>query len=150
VGRVVRGSVSQILRTAHQYLFYRDQEAQAKKLKAAAYDPRKQTALRDYVAANGEPNGDHRDWLFPEPFTIGTQTYLGLRNQASPSTFMDEEKAQELVVAKGLRARVVKEVTTEVWDYDELYVLNQQGVITDDEIDSLMVTDISHSLVVIK
>src|SRR5262249_39566942 len=135
MGRQVRGrtSVSQIMRTAHQYLFYRDQEANAKRLKAAAYDPKKQTALRDHVAQNGEENADgHVDWLFEEPLVVGEATYLGLRNQKKSDTFMDEEKAQELVESKGLRDKIVKQVTTEVWDWDELYVLNQKGVISDE------------------
>ena len=133
-----------MLRTAHQYLHYRDVEAEAKKAKPNSED------IKKYIAENGEENGNHIDWLFPSPVTIGSATYRGLRNQGKPDTFMDEDKARELVEAKNLRDKVVREVTTEVWDWDELYVLNQQGLISDDEIDSLMTTEIKYSLVVIK
>lgn len=153
MGRVVRKVVSGVERAAHQYLFYRDEEARAKKAKdkaVAVQGDRKANLLKDYIAEHGEPNGDHVDWLFEQPLTIGDQTYLGMRNQASASTFMDPDKAEELVVAKGLRDKVFKIVEVEVADWDELYRLNQQGVISDDEIDDLMTTETSYSLVVIK
>jgi hypothetical protein len=52
---------------------------------------------------------------------------------------LDAEKAEELAIAKGIRDRVFKEVTTEVLDQDELYVLNQEGILSDEELDSLFV-----------
>ena len=149
MGRAVRGSVPQIMRTAHQYLHWRDEEARARREKEKAGGKQGQT-IKDYIASHGEPNGDHLDWLFDEPVTIGGETFLGMRRQASSDEYMDEELAQELVERKGLRDRVVREVTVEVWDYDELYVLNQEGLVTNAEIDSLMTTETKYSLVVIK
>lgn len=151
--RVVRGSVPQIMRTVHQYLFYRDQAAEAERQKKAAYDPKKNPELRNYVLANGEltPEG-HVDWLFEEPLTIGASTYLGLRNQMSPGEdLLDTERAEKLLVELGLRDQVIKPVTTEVAEWDELYVLNQKGLITDEQLDSLFDPQPpSFSLVVIK
>lgn len=153
MGRVVRKVVSGVERAAHQYLFYRDQEAAAKRAKdkaVAVPGDRKANLIKNYIAEHGEANGDHVDWLFTQPLTIGDQTYLGMRNQASSSTYMDTDKAEELLKTKGLRDQVFKTVEVEVADWDEVYRLIQQGLITDDEYDALMETETTYSLVVIK
>lgn len=154
MGRTVRGGVPQIMRAAHQYLLYRDQEAAAKKLKdKATKAPGGGNLIKDYIAENGEENSDgHVDFLFEEPLAIGSATYRGLRNQKTqPAPLLVEDRAEVLLKELGLLARVAKEVTVTVWDWDELYVLNQQGKITDDQLDALFDTpDPTYSLVVIK
>jgi hypothetical protein len=146
-------SVPAIVRAAHSYLFYRDEEAKAKKAKERAVEvlgDKKRNLLKEYVDEHGTPNGKDYDWYFPEPITIGDFTYQGLRNQASEKHLFDDDRAQTLLAAKGLTDRVRREVTTVEWDYDELYSLNQEGLLTDDELDSLLEIEVSYSLVVIK
>lgn len=147
VSRTVRGSLSAVMRTAHQYLYYRDEEAKAKKAKPDS------KGLREYIAENGEltPEG-HIDFVFPEPVVIGEATYKGLRNQKTPGkNYIDEEKAQALAAKVKATNRLRTVVEVEVWDYDELYVLNQEGLVTDDQLDAVMETgDDSWSLVVIR
>jgi hypothetical protein len=142
------------MRAAHQYLMYRDQEAAAKKLKDRANKaPGGGNLLKDYVAEHGEENSDgHLDFLFDEPLNIGGVRYRGLRNQKSQGApLLDEDRAEVLLKNLNLRDRVAKEVTVVVWDWDELYVLNQQGLITDEQLDSLFDDpDPTWSLVVIK
>lgn len=145
----VRGSVPKPMQMAHQYLFYRDAEADAKRLKEQA-GGQSGAEIKSYIETVGEPNGDHLDWIFDNPVTINGVTYTGMRRQAISNVLMDEELAQELVEAKGLRDRVAKEVTTTVWDWEELFVLNQEGLIEDSELDALMTTEVRYSLVVIK
>jgi hypothetical protein len=48
-----------------------------------------------------------------------------------------QEDAEALLEKKGLLDRVMKEVTTVVFDQDELYLLHQEGLISEEEIDSL-------------
>lgn len=141
--------VRDIVKTAHTYLFNRAQASSATSVKN-----RESPVLKKWIAANGveDETSGHINWVFDEPLTIGGETIKGLRNECKRGTpQLDEEAAQKLVTDKGLRERVVSEITVEVWDYDELYTLNQQELITDDELDALYPpTDPTYSLVVIK
>lgn len=131
------------MRRAHQYLFWRDEAARANREKAratAVAGDRKANWIKDYVLANGEKEGKDVVLLFDEPLTIGDVTYRGFKAQAStPHPYMEEDEVLELVRAKGLADRVIK--TIEVVDFDQLYVLNQEGAITDAELDGLMHQD---------
>jgi hypothetical protein len=144
------------MRAAHQYLFQRDIENKAAKAKAQAVavpGEKGGNLLKDYVAANGEETAEgHLEWYFDEPVTIGDETYKGLRNQRKPGEpLLDEERAEELLTKLGLRDEVIKEVTVEVADWQQLYVLNQEGKLTDEQLDSLFdEPEPSYSLVVIK
>jgi hypothetical protein len=136
VGRTVTGGgrVPGWVRAAHQFLFYRDEQASAEKSRGQFA-----ATLKSYIFEEGEetPEG-HLEVLFPEPLNIGGVRYLGLRNQrTNPAPLLDEDRAQELLDQLGLRDRVAEEVTVTQWNWDELYVLNQQGLITDEQLDSL-------------
>lgn len=150
MSRVVRrpaSAVSDLLQAAHTYLHNRTVEADAKKRKG----DKKKGPYKDIVEhlqENGEldESTDSRYWYFDDPINGAA----GFEWRCVPgSQGIDEDKAQELAQEKGVVERVTH--TEVVWDYDELYVLNQQGVITDDELDSVMVTeDPSWSLQVVK
>lgn len=147
---VRRGGVPQMLRKAHQYLSFRAQAANLDKVK----DPLGKE-LKAHIAQSGELDANGNvDLLFPEPLTIDGETFLGLRNQKiQPAPLVDEEKVDELLATlpPEIRERVVREVTITVRDDDELYVLNQEGLITDDQLDGVMFTpEPRYSLVVIK
>lgn len=148
VGRTVRGSVPQVLRTAHLYLGHR-----AESLTTDAAKKREADELKKYIAVHGEetPEG-HLDWVFDQPVTVAGTTYTGLRNQRSnPAPLLDEEDAEALLTELGLRDEVIQTVEVEVADWDKLYVLHQQGKITEEQLDSLFHTpEPSWSLVVIK
>lgn len=147
------GSVPAIMRTAHQFLFYRDQELEARAAKEraiAVLGDRKRNLLKEYIDANGTPNGKDFDWYFPDPLTIGENSYDGLRMQAKETIALDTDAALALLEAKGLTDRVAHEVTTVEYDWEELYELLQEGELTQEEIDGLMVTDTQYALVVIK
>jgi hypothetical protein len=150
--RTVRNlTVAPILRAAQTYLFQRDIEAAAKRAKEAAVavpGDKKANAIKDHVAKVGKPAGDHVEWYFDEPMVIGAVTYLGFRNEAKSSTFIDTDKADELIEKLGLKDKVEK--TTVYVDYNELYNLNQLGLVSDDDIDSVLVTDVNYALTVIK
>lgn len=154
MGRTVRGSVSRVMQTAHQYLYYRYEEAAAKRRKDATVKaPGGGNLLKEYVAEHGEetPEG-HLEWRFSDPLNIGGEVYLGLRNQRSQGDpLLDEDRAEVLLKELGLRDEVVRTEQVEVWDWDKLYVLNQQGKISDEQLDSLFdEAEPSWSLVVIK
>lgn len=137
VARSVRGTVDGIISTAHEYLFCRDSAAPIVRQRDVA--ARK---LKEYFEGVNPGEEGHKELLFSHP------DYQGLQLRHSESQLIDPVKAKALVTAKDLKARVVSMV--ESWNFDELYVLNQQGEITDDELDGLFVTQESWSLQVLK
>lgn len=64
------------------------------------------------------------------------KVYRTLKKERRVSERLDETAAEALLAKKGLLERCQKTVV--VFDPDELYVLNQEGLLTDDELDSLI------------
>jgi hypothetical protein len=76
---------------------------------------------------------------------VNGQTFTEIKREKRTSIGLDEDAVDTLVNATGIRDRVFKEVTTTVLDQDELYVLNQEGVISDEELDALFTEKISYA-----
>lgn len=174
VQKRVRSSVSLAQRHALSFLQQNSIAAAATKAKNAARDEIKAFTLPDEDNEELNPNevrideNGHRYYDFPEPVTIDGKTYKGLRNQRTVSAFVDEDKVREFfdgtymgdpdpTLSEAERTRralmkqqVWKPVTTWEWDYEELYRLNQQGILTDDEIDSLTTTSVTWALNAVK
>jgi hypothetical protein len=66
-----------------------------------------------------------------------------VKRERRVSVGLDEEATETLLHTKGLKDRVFKEVTTTVLDQDELYVLQQEGLITEEELDALFTENVS-------
>jgi hypothetical protein len=104
--------------------------------------------LRDDISAHVDANGETDEkgskfWRLPQPIEVNGQTFTEVKRERRVSQSLDEEKTDTLVTAKGVRDRVFKTVEMEVLDQDELYLLNQEGVISDDELDGLWVENVS-------
>jgi hypothetical protein len=104
--------------------------------------------LRDDISAHVDANGETDEkgskfWRLPQPIEVNGQTFTEVKRERRVSQSLDEEKTDELVTAKGVRDRVFKTVEMEVLDQDELYVLNQEGILSDEEIDGLWVENVS-------
>jgi hypothetical protein len=165
-----RKSVDHIARNAMTFLAQRD---------AATIATREKNKARDYVQEFTLPDPDneelnpnevridedgHRYYDFDTPVTINGVEYRGLRNQRKISEYVDMSKVEswfspvkdeeisveELLRRKKLRDIVLKPVTTYEYDIDELYRLNQQGLLSDDELDSFTTADVGWSLCVVK
>jgi hypothetical protein len=100
--------------------------------------------LRDEVSAHVDATGEvdekgSKFWKLDPPIEFNGQKFTEVKRERRVSQSIDEEKVEALVTAKGIRDRVFKQVTQEVLDQDELYVLNQEGVLSDEELDSLWV-----------
>lgn len=135
--------ISDIEQAKQAFLYYRDVEADAKNKKDKA-----RSSLKNHVAENGDTDSDgHIRWLF-EPVTINGVTYNGLMNQRRVSTRIDEERA----IALAKKAGVLEQITSyePVYDFDQLYVLNQEGRISDEELDSIVEVAESYALIPIK
>lgn len=133
------------LRQAHKYLYSSEEEARILKIKNESKD-----YLKDKITDLGEPdeNGNIL-WYFDDPLILG-ETYTGLMLQRRVSEYTDEDKVLEILQDTGLEARCVRYVTTPQIDLDEVYACNQEGLLTDEEIDSMIVIQESYALVKIK
>ncbi|MER5754314.1 hypothetical protein [Streptomyces sp. NPDC002088] len=106
--------------------------------------------LRDEISAYVDSNGDEDEkgskfWRLPEPIEVNGQKFTEVKREKRTSVGLDEDAVETLANSKGIRDRVFKEVTTTVLDQDELYVLNQEGVISDEELDALFTENVSYA-----
>jgi hypothetical protein len=106
--------------------------------------------LRDEISAFVDANGEvdekgSKFWTLPAAIEVNGQKFTEVKREKRTSISLDEDAVENLVNAKGIRDRVFKEVTTTVLDQDELYVLNQEGVISDEELDALFAENISYA-----
>jgi len=100
---------------------------------------KRQNKLRDEISTYLEANGyqdDKGSFIIdlPEPLLAGGKTYTAIKRQRKTSQFFKEDEATALLEAKGLLAEA--QTTLTYLDQDKVYVLNQEGKITDEEIDS--------------
>jgi hypothetical protein len=104
--------------------------------------------LRDeistFVDAHGETDEKgSKFWDLPEPVEVNGQKFTSVKRERRTSIGLDVDAVETLANKKGLTDRVFKEVTTTVLDQDELYVLQQEGLITEDELDALFTESVS-------
>lgn len=96
--------------------------------------------IRDALMAEAETHGtaDSNGHLYLDvkPFTFEGKTYGAIKRERRVSQLFDDDKALKLAEKKNVRDRVIK--TVEVLDQDEFYVLNQEGIISDKELDGLI------------
>ena len=118
---------------------------------------------RDAIKAWFEKGGDSEHEItfndngsqlveFDEPILADGVTITGLENRRTETSELDLDKVDELLdtLPADVRKRVVKKVTEYIVDPDELFKLNQEGVIKDDQLDALFSTDIKWALCVTK
>jgi hypothetical protein len=178
-----RQPVAQIMQLAHQYLFNRWQAADAIKSQKKIYDAPKadKSILLSYIKDKGEADetGSYT-FKFPKPVTIGTEEITGLkyRRGETPSS-IDTEAVHDYArendleyklstayfgvdgctsgqldeISAFIKARTSNFSVRQEWDYERLYVLNQQGEIPDDVLSAFLVKhpeDAVWSLVVVR
>jgi hypothetical protein len=134
-------------RAALSYLYHSDEVAMhtARKNEASEY-------IKKNIRDLGEldENGNVI-WLFDNPMTTDDAgQYLGFKLQRRVSEYVDEEKARTIIESHGLGPRCVRYIEVTEIDYDEMYAANQQGIISDDEIDSIISADETWALVKVK
>lgn len=135
---------TEFARLTHKYLYHRHL---AKYMKAKQDEAGK--ALKEFIGEYGIP--DDKGSLvveLDEPATVDGITYSGVMQQRRTSEYLDTDKVEKLIIDKDLRDRMVR--LEEAWDYSEIYVLYQEGLITEEEFDSLMDVDETWALITIK
>lgn len=154
----MRRALSDLEKSAHEFLHYRDTTASAEKVRDRA-----KAVLKGWLTLRNKAgemvNGDvdengNRTLYFDEPLTIGEATYTGVQAQKKePTPAIDLDAAETLLKGKGSEAydKVFKRRVIREFDEDALLVLNQKGVLSDNELDGLLVTgDPTYALVVVK
>lgn len=108
--------------------------------------------LKEWVLENGEldENGN-RVYYFPKPVQMGDgREVRGLMAQRRVSEFVNEDRAFNVAEQYNVLGKVTYEVVTEELDLNEMYILNQQGIIPDDAIDSILEVKETFALVQLK
>lgn len=92
--------------------------------------------LTQHVAEHGEVDDKgHKNFVLPAPIEYGDKTYVGFQQQRRVSQSFDTTVAEGILKDRNLWERatvVVREI-----DQNEVFVLNQEGLLTDDELDSM-------------
>ncbi|MFE6739783.1 hypothetical protein [Streptomyces tubercidicus] len=113
-------------------------------LKQASVDlSSRMNKLRDELMDTVDRDGDRDEkgsshLRLTNELEVGGKFFRGLKREARTSTVLNEERALEMVVAKGLENDVVVNVPT--IDLDALYEAYQQRKLTQGELDSLFDT----------
>lgn len=130
----------------HSYLFTVSEEDKLRKLR----DNYKKQLSSLIIADDNKDDKGNYNLEFTEPLCINDTWYTGLQMQRRVSEYLNEEAAWKLIADKHLHDRCIRVVTTEEIDLDELYAANQEGIISDDEIDSIIENDESYALIRVK
>jgi hypothetical protein len=92
--------------------------------------------LTMYVVEHGEKDEKgHRNLILPTPVEYGGKVYEGFQQQRRVSQSFDDDTAEKVLKAKGLYDKAV--VMIPQIDQNAVYVLNQEGLLTDAELDSM-------------
>lgn len=129
-----------------QFIHWRQKEIEAKSNKAKF---RKSGNLDDLVTTSGEEQYDGSFIYFldtPVPLESG-KTVIGLEKHRAMSVYMDEEAAEALAD----ELNIVEDVShmERVFDEDAFYAANQRGLITDEQLASILIEAEDFSLQVV-
>lgn len=137
--------MEEYLRQSHKYLYSSEEEVKIVQAKNKAKD-----FLKEYIKENGEVDENGNIIIyFEEPLHLST-SYNGLMLQRRVSEYTDDEKLMNLLEDTGLSTRCVKYVTVPEIDLDEVYACNQEGLLTDEEVDSFIEVSETWALVKVK
>lgn len=138
-------AIDHVMKLVHGYLYSLSEETKIKKLRE---DYRNN--LKEIIMSGDTDDKGNYNYEFPDPLCIDDLWYTGLQMQRRVSEYVNEETARELIEKHGLDKRCIKVIEVTEIDLDELYAANQEGIISDDEIDSIIEADETYSLIRIK
>jgi hypothetical protein len=140
--------LSDTTKAIHGYLFNRSSEATAKTAKT-----RDGNYLRDFIMANGrEDENGHKYLDLDPPLNIDGVAYRAIKLERRASSSIDLDATEVLMTSKGQSEyeKVFKIITVEEFDENEFYLSNQRGVVTDEELDSVITEEVTYALVPVK
>lgn len=139
------GPLPESLKWVHNYFFAVDNE------KSIKTDREKYRVLLKEFLFNNFDIDDRGNyyWEFDSPIkALDGIEYRGIMAQRRVSEYTDEEKLIKLLDAKGLTERCTQHIPQ--LDLDEVFACNQEGLITDEEIESVLEYDETYSIVRVK
>lgn len=97
--------------------------------------------LRDRIAVAVAERGyrDHKGSQYidlPFPLQVGETEYRRIKRERRVSVVADDDAAERITRAKGVYERAFPPVRT--LDINELYVLYQEGILSQDELDAIL------------
>jgi hypothetical protein len=131
-------------RLAHLFVYNRYQESKVRHDKETARD-----AIKDYLMNDENARIDeygHRYLDLSAPIPDGDALVTAIRATRNVSASIDLDLAAILLREKDLYDRVFKRVVTREFDENELYALNQQGLVSDEELDSMIIENVTYSI----
>ena len=135
---------------AHVFLHQRDRATEAGRARDDARDQIKDWLTHTNAVGNFTNGDEDENGNRILPFTVAGKRIIAQRRVPAPT--IDLDAAEKLLREKGGEALydvVFKREVVRTFDEDELFALNQKGVISDEELDALEVTgDASYALVV--
>jgi hypothetical protein len=130
----------------HGFLFNRAEQERTGKSRDSY-----RNLLREVIMEDGREDENGHRWLdFEEDLTVEGKTYKAICAQRRISSSIDLDATESLSKELNLYDEVfpVKEVRQ--FDEDRLYALNQQGKITDEQLDSLITEVETFAIVPVK
>lgn len=98
-----------------------------------------------------EPDEDGNYFYeFPDIIYLDDVAYSGLQAQRRVSEFVNDDTAMEVIKTHKLEDRCLKSYMVTEIDYDAVYACNQEGLIPDEDIDSIIEFNETFALVKIK
>ena len=95
--------------------------------------------LMTFLEDNGEVDErGHKTYSFPEPVVAGGKTFTGLKRERRVSDRFDEDIAEEILTKKNLLAEALYQPEP-VIDQDAIYRLQQEGKISEAELDRMFI-----------
>lgn len=136
--------INDLTKAAHTFAFYRNAEAKATREKNGARDIIKGWLTmrnKEGVRQNGREDENGNRFLdLEEPLVIGGDTITGIKAERKTSPVIDEEAVEAALKDRDDNAydMVFKRVVIREFDEDALFVLNQRGVISDEQMESFI------------
>lgn len=140
--------VDPIVREAHSFLYNRSEEEKFKRSKEKSRD-----ALKKYLLEFGEEDeSGHRRLDFESDMTIVDKSYSGVMAQRRLTASIDTDSVEEDLKRLGpeFYDRVFKPKIVREFDENELYVLNQEGIVPDAKLDSWITEQVTYAIVPVK
>lgn len=129
------------------FLFNRSEQERTGKARDRYRD-----ALRSWLMTEGreDENGHRYLDLDGSGLTIGDHTYRAICAQRRVTSSIDLDATEDLCRELGLFNEVFPVVPVRQFDEDALYAANQRGLITDEQLDSLITENVTYAIVPVK
>jgi hypothetical protein len=135
-----------LIEAVHSFLYNRSEVERTGKARDTSRD-----FLKRWLMEDGRVDENGHRWLdFADELTIDGRTWKAICAQRRISSSIDLDATEELVKAKGLYNDVFPVVEVREFNEDALYAANQRGLISDEELDGLLIEVETFAIVPVK